>query len=547
MSVTKWRRVTSPGIGRASGRGATESTPSLFLRNATGLVRELSAFDAFNLVFAGVSCPIGFFEAMSFAPEFWPRADMIWAYLLAGPLCVFFALVYVYFTVIMPRSGGEYVWLSRTAHPFLGFVINVALTYVFLTWAAINLTILATVCAPAVALVTGTHASWLASPSKGEIAVFVTVLIALFTLLMIRGVRPMARYMVVLFAYVWIAACVLLVVLGTGSHSGFIHSWNTTAGTFSFTGIMTKAHGLGFSAVGGVAIMATLYAMIFSINSFLGFQWTGYFAGEVKNIRRSAHVSILGALAAAWIVCTIWAALIYKFYGRDFFGSLVYLGFGPGASHVSLPFAPYVVQLVHFLPVGEALQIGFVLMFAAVTFWFVPASFMLATRNLFAWSFDRLAPDKMADVSDRYHTPIPAIIFVAVIIEALVLLNIYSNLSGWLLSVIWVYGVMFVIISGVAAWLPWHKRKLHEQSPKWAQRRFLRVPVITWVGLASMVVWTFVVVAAFTTGFMSTSLQPMIDSVVVPVGAAVYYFAARYVRRRQGLDLSRVFGEIPPE
>ena len=56
-----------PGSGPVT--GATESTPSLFLRNATDLVRELTAFDAFNLVSSAVLVPIGFMDVMAFAPR----------------------------------------------------------------------------------------------------------------------------------------------------------------------------------------------------------------------------------------------------------------------------------------------------------------------------------------------------------------------------------------------------------------------------------------------------------------------------------------------
>ena len=119
--------------------GATQSTSSLFLRNATGLVRELTPFDAFNLVFSAVLVPIGFMDVMAFAPEFWPRANLFLSFLIAAPLLTCFGLVYLYFTVLMPRSGGDYVWVSRTLSPFLGFVVNVSLTYVFLDLGRVQL------------------------------------------------------------------------------------------------------------------------------------------------------------------------------------------------------------------------------------------------------------------------------------------------------------------------------------------------------------------------------------------------------------------------
>src|SRR2546425_2881510 len=100
-------------------------TTSIFVRNATGLVRELTPFDAFNLVFSAVLIPIGITQVMSFAPQFWPGANMVVSFLIATPLVFCTGLVYLYFTVAMPRSGGDYVWVSRALHPLLGFLVNV--------------------------------------------------------------------------------------------------------------------------------------------------------------------------------------------------------------------------------------------------------------------------------------------------------------------------------------------------------------------------------------------------------------------------------------
>src|SRR5947199_9597888 len=108
----------------------TTRPPTLFTRNATGLVRELSGFDAFNLVFSAVLIPVGITQVMGFTPQFWPHANMLVSFLIATPLVLTFGLVYLYFTMLMPRSGGDYVWLSRTVHPMVGFVANVSVTFV---------------------------------------------------------------------------------------------------------------------------------------------------------------------------------------------------------------------------------------------------------------------------------------------------------------------------------------------------------------------------------------------------------------------------------
>ena len=190
--------------GMRSGAQPPGGGRNLFVRNATGLVRELNAFDAFNLVFSAVLIPVGITEVMAFTPIFWPHANMLLSFLLATPLVATCGLVYLYFTVIMPRSGGDYVWVSRTVSPFLGFFVNFSVTFVFLTWIAFNFTYMLSVMGPAAAFVGGWHSAALTSPDNAELMVIATNLTALFTVLMIFGVRVVARYMVVTFAVVWL-------------------------------------------------------------------------------------------------------------------------------------------------------------------------------------------------------------------------------------------------------------------------------------------------------------------------------------------------------
>ena len=443
---------------------------TLFVRNATGLVRELSAFDAFNLVFSAVLIPVGITEVMAFTPMFWPHANMLLSFLLATPLVLTCGLVYLYFTVIMPRSGGDYVWVSRTLNPFLGFFVNFSLTFVFLTWIAFNFTYMLSVMGPALAYVAGWHSSALTSPSNGEMMVIATVLTAAFTLLMVFGVRAVARYMVVTFAIVWLGMIIWLILLAVGSHGHFVTSWNAHSGT-TYNAIISKARGLGFSSAGGIGWTATLFGMIYCFQVYTGFQWTGYFAGEIRNVRRTATTSILGALVVSAIGYVAGVGLIYRYFGFKFFGASIFMGLGGGASHWNLKFLPYLPSLVNFLPGPQWLLVFVALCFVISILWWTPTGFLLGTRNMFAWSFDRLAPEKLTTVSDRFHTPVIATVVVGCVVELLNYLNIYQGLGAYLLNIIAVMGVAFIIVSLAAAAMPWRRPQMHGQGPGWARAR----------------------------------------------------------------------------
>ena len=194
--------------------------------------------------------------------------------------------------------------------------------------------------------------------------------------------------------------------------------------------------------------------MIYSFQVYTGFQWTGYFAGEIRNVRKTATTSILGALLISAIGYVVACALIYKYYGFQFFGSVVYDGLGGGAASWKAPFQPYLPALVNFLPGPQWLLVFIAVTFLLAILWWTPTGFMMGTRNMFAWSFDRLAPEKLTTVSDRFHTPVIATITVGCIVELLNYLNIYQGLGSYLLNIIAVMGVAFIITSIAAGGHP---------------------------------------------------------------------------------------------
>jgi basic amino acid/polyamine antiporter, APA family len=94
----------------ASGTGAA---PSLFLRNATGLVKGWSGFDAFAYSFMSVNLvTLGMFYSLAvFA--YVPTASPVLAIVLASIAVTFLAIAYAGLIAAMPRAGGDYIWQSR--------------------------------------------------------------------------------------------------------------------------------------------------------------------------------------------------------------------------------------------------------------------------------------------------------------------------------------------------------------------------------------------------------------------------------------------------
>ena len=93
--------------------GEMAKAPALFLRNATGLVKGWSGFDAFAYSFMSVNLvTLGMFYSLAvFA--FVPDGSVISTLILSGVFMTFLCIAYAGLVAVMPRAGGDYVWQTR--------------------------------------------------------------------------------------------------------------------------------------------------------------------------------------------------------------------------------------------------------------------------------------------------------------------------------------------------------------------------------------------------------------------------------------------------
>src|SRR3990170_6476356 len=104
----------------------SRETPSLFLRNATGLVKGWSGFDAFVYSFMSVNLvTLGMF--FSFLAFGWVSDGSPVAAIVVSAIAVtFLAIAYAGLIAVMPRAGGDYVWQTRVLDGPPGAVIGAA-------------------------------------------------------------------------------------------------------------------------------------------------------------------------------------------------------------------------------------------------------------------------------------------------------------------------------------------------------------------------------------------------------------------------------------
>ena len=173
-------------------------------------------------------------------------------------------------------------------------------------------------------------------------------------------------------------------------------------------------------------------------------------------------------------------------------------------------------------------------------------------RTVFAWSFDRLLPERFSSVNERTHSPVPAILLVMGLVTLMLAWSVVStDFATWLaLGVL--AGVVCVVIVGVAAFVfPDRRPDLYRASP--ANINWFGIPVLKIVAPLSILVMIFL--TWLTIAYPALALYgnagnvwwiPAFMGGIVVFGLVVYY-AARAIRRGQGIDVDLVYRELPPE
>lgn len=521
----------------------TIPTPGpLYSRRATGLVRNLSVFDAFVLCFSAVAIPIGITQAFLFAPQLFPGVNMAWSFAVASIIALFFGLVYLYYTQVMPQSGGDYVWVSRVLHPAIGFTVGAVSAFTPLQFAAINLAIQTTIFLPALGYLTGDKGLVVSKTAQILIVIGATVGI---TALMLLGVRWVARLAGILFGLVMLGMAVWLVLLLFGDN-GDVRRQIDAGGGMSYQQVIDTARADGFDT--SASLKSTLLGVVFGFQFFVGFQWMAYFAGEVRQAARTARYAILGTWALTTAAFILASVLVYHVYGYQFLSAAGYLfNNHPDAYNLDTP--PYISSLVPYLTDSEPLQYLIVLSFLAAILWSSMTFFLVASRLIFAWSFDRVVPEALSRVSRRTHAPVGAIVVTGVLLLILGYLTVYTAFWGYLVNWVAVIASAVVVVSVSLVLLPGRRPELWSRAPDSVKEQWLGIPKVQVVGAVTAVLTAAIVVVVLTTPAIGggVTVKSLIYAFAVPVIAFVYYWISREARKRQGLRLDKTFEEIPAD
>jgi basic amino acid/polyamine antiporter, APA family len=536
------------------------AAPTLFLRKATGLVRGWSVRD--SMIYACLSTNVitlGIYE-FSFQ-SFIPKGQLLTSVLISGVWVSFLVIAYAGLIVTIPRAGGDYVWQTRILGSGIGFVMAATgWWFILWLWAPIYGNILSVEFFQPLWATFGdpSGATWFGTHTGIFVVSLITIVVA--GLLVSLGMAGYARIQKWCFYAGLIGFAVIVVLLLINSKANFISSFNleahkifgvnnayaaTQAGAAK-SGYVSPAFGFGPLAASMLLIPMMMFFLLWP-------NWGSTLYGEIRGASDFRRV-FAGMFSGLWItvlLSVIFLLLVAKTFGNDFYNNanaLYWSAYYGGKVAPAIPIWPYPIMFAGWLVHNAAFQVVLLLLMSLWFFGWVGTLFLSSTRVIFAAAFDRILPDRAAEVSEKRKVPFYSLILMLLPAVALSAVYAYSiKFETYTLDATLVIAVTYLFSAIAVVLLPFIKKDLWRASPASRMKIFgvQIVPVagVVTIGLLGYNLYEWLTNSAYGVNNHSSLLYMLAMYVL----AVIVYVVARLVRRRQGIDLGLINKEIPVE
>ncbi len=539
----------------------TGARPEVFTRKASGLVRVMSPYAAFiyNILTMGLIFPWTYL----WAPGALPGGRLVWGILLAMILEIPIAFSYVWLSTALPRSGGDYVFQSRVFGGGVGFTVVMSGFVIWiLQWVALSGWLLSYLGFAPLFLGLGATLGNAALSSIGvwftsSTGIIITSILNAFVamVILVSGFKNYVRLQNVMWVGILLAFLTMLFVLFTAAPSlspSKLDAFAVAVGgapNFYQTALQAvEKAGIDLNAP--FSLLATLLVAPIAWTSLQGATYSAEQNGEIKDARSFKNQAIIfvGSLIVTGILLALLAAALEHAVGTQFLyvagagywskiGEATIEGFWlwPNIIAVALTASPIVVLFIAFGYILNSHQI-------------VHNCYIGVTRCMVAMSLDRLLPEWVSHVSEKFHTPVNAhLAYFLASIPVILLYNLYGNWATLTLGVTFACGYVFVISSLAGALLPYRAKEVYEASPG-AQYKLGNIPWVTILGGIGLVgggimVLLFMFYAQL--GLTSTLAYAVVFGIIIV--SALWYFLAKNAQKGRGINVDYAFKEIPPE
>ncbi|RIK30398.1 MAG: hypothetical protein DCC56_08705 [Anaerolineae bacterium] len=547
---------------------------NLFVRKATGMVRSWSVMDAFIYAFFSINLvTLGLY---SFSQMYYFEGGMVNALIVSAVFIFFEVIVYANLIAIMPRSGGDYVWQSRILGGAAGFILAVT-GWWFILWLWVPLygdMFRHIVLVPLLGILGAKDtALWFAGTDNGE---FTSALItlAIVSVFIGLGMKTYARIQKFSFYGGILGLALVIILFLTGSNAAFKAGLDANAaalfgaqpGVYDATVALGTEAGAATPLMGGGIGLAVFLVIPYLVFFNLWPNWGATLYGEVRGATDfKRNVSGMGwALGATTLLGIILLFSISKTVGWDFYvqAGAAWWNYAWGYTDVApaLPVWPYPALLAAFLTTNKLVQFLVVGLMSLWWFGWCGTVFLSSTRVIFAAAFDRLLPEKVAEVNQQTGTPIYALLLMVVpsIVVAYLFSYNIANFASLTLCSTLVIAVTYLGTTIAAIILPYTKPDLYNASPV-AKYKILGIPLITVAGVIFggflvflLYEWILDPNALYGIGYSINEAGLKNKPSLIYMGsmyllAAIIYFGFKSARKKQGIDLDKVHAEIPAE
>ena len=537
-----------------------EERPALFLRKATGLVRGWSVRD--SMIYACLATNVvtlGIYE-FSFN-SFIPNGQLLTSVLISAVWVSFLVIAYTGLIVTIPRAGGDYVWQTRILGSGIGFVMAATGRWFILwLWAPIYGNILSVELFQPLWATLGSPsgAAWFASHNGIFVVSLVTILLA--GVLVSIGMSGYARIQKWCFYGGLVGFAVIVILLLVNSHANFVSSVNLEAhkifGVSNAYGATQAAAAkdaytapaFGFTPLGASLLLVPM--MMFYI---LWPNWGATLYGEIRGASDFKRV-FTGMFSGLWItvaLSVIFLLVVTKTFGNDFYNNAnaVYWASVYGSKVApAVPIWPYPVMLAGWLVHNAVFQAALILLMSLWFFGWVGTLFLSSTRVIFAAAFDRVLPDRAAEVSEKRKVPFYSLVLMLLPAVGLSAIYAYSTkFVTYTLDATLVIAVTYLFSAIAVVILPWRKPELWRASPA-SRIKILGVPIVPVSGVITIGLLGFNLFEwLHNSAYGVNNHSSLIFMGAMYVLAIVLFVVSRIVRRRQGIDLGLINKEIPVE
>lgn len=531
---------------------------TVFAREATGLVKNVSMVDAITLNVSNMSIgPLlttiaGSTVATMFIVPSVSGLNLIAASIVAFLLAVPQIVIYTMMTRRFPRTGGDYVWISRTFGGFFGSTLSFW-GYTMETLAFLSLVAILVDYAIGGAGLTMAF-TYYGYTGTGPIPIFnwfnffsdpttqfLFGAIPFAALIFLNIWKPKAGYRLVsILTLFGIFALLLAIgVLLAAGRSGVKSYIDATAPYLQFGGTNSTYDALAASYTpSGMPFDISLGNVIYIMPVMFAFvyPWLNAapaVASEIKGESALKWNVPISALISFGLL-TLALGVLYGVAGMPF----VNAAFSSHAWSVAgLNFFTLAMAVAGNVAVAWIIGIGFVVMQFGVLAYGV----IVFSRYLLAQSFDRFLPSRFSYVSPKLGSPVVAHLIDLVI--AMVLIGTAAYFSGTffaLFGAILASMIYFVVVGLTAATHAFRKEKGGSKI------------LLGLAGILSAIIFGFVSYQYLTSPSFSifTVPSPWFNEtylVITLIAGAVIYLASKQYHKSRGIDITLAYKEIPPE